>query len=104
MGPVKRLSIFVFLLFFNFIPTAFAVTLSSGLEGTHSGNRPWTVLNALARQQTARIQQQRRIGTLSSAQPAASVDVGNVAVIDDDGTIVVQPNPFDLIGRAVRFT
>lgn len=41
---------------------------------------------------------------LLAAEPvAAAFDSGDVAVIEDDGTIIRQPNPFDLAGRSFRF-
>ncbi len=42
---------------------------------------------------------------LSEVAPVsvAQFDVGDVAVIEDDGTLIVQPNPFDLSLKAFRF-
>ncbi len=40
---------------------------------------------------------------LAAEAAAAAFDSGDVAVIEDDGTIIRQPNPFDLSGRSFRF-
>ncbi len=43
---------------------------------------------------------------LPAASPglvAISKDVGDVAVIEDDGSLVAEPSPFDLASRAIRF-
>jgi hypothetical protein len=34
---------------------------------------------------------------------AAASDVGDIAVLQDDGSLIVSPNPFDLSGQGVRF-
>src|SRR5206468_6901554 len=34
---------------------------------------------------------------------AAPPDVGDIAVIPDDGSLIISPNPFDLAGRGLRF-
>jgi len=53
----------------------------------------WTHRAALA---------QRRVRT-ASAVDARTQDVGDVAVLHDGGDLVIQPNPFDLAGRGLRF-
>ena len=39
----------------------------------------------------------------ANARPAASRDIGDIAVVEDDGTLILQPNPFDLGGVGLRF-
>ncbi len=34
---------------------------------------------------------------------AAAADVGDIAVLQDDGRLIIAPNPFDLAGQGVRF-
>ncbi|HWQ35891.1 MAG TPA: IPT/TIG domain-containing protein [Blastocatellia bacterium] len=34
----------------------------------------------------------------------SSTDINDMAVLQDDGRLVIQPNPFDLSGRSVQFT
>ena len=40
---------------------------------------------------------------LAAERASAVFDSGDVAVIEDDGTIITQPNPFDLALRSFRF-
>ncbi len=40
---------------------------------------------------------------LQTPQPSLSADYGDIAVIEDDGTVLTQVNPFDLAGKAIRF-
>ena len=46
----------------------------------------------------------RRSPLALSANSVATGDVGNIAVIEDDGTIASQANPFDLSGTNLRVT
>ena len=46
----------------------------------------------------------RRSPLALRANSVATGDVGNIAVIEDDGTIVSQANPFDLAGTNLRMT
>jgi hypothetical protein len=42
-------------------------------------------------------------GRLETAAAAAAQDVGNIAVLQDDGSLITSPNPFDLRGVGLRF-
>ncbi|HEV8392613.1 MAG TPA: hypothetical protein VGQ37_00005 [Vicinamibacterales bacterium] len=44
-----------------------------------------------------------RLRPLAAAAPGASADVGDVAVIQDEGDIIAPPNGFDLQGTGLRF-
>jgi hypothetical protein len=45
----------------------------------------------------------RALGLRASSLPT-STDMGDLAVIQDDGTIIIQPNPFDLSKKLISFT
>jgi uncharacterized protein (TIGR03437 family) len=49
-------------------------------------------------------QQQRTQSGLESGLEATVTDINDISVIEDDGSIVVQRNLFDLVGRTVTFT
>ncbi|MGH8246868.1 MAG: hypothetical protein ACREUU_10595, partial [Gammaproteobacteria bacterium] len=70
----------------------------------HAAAGEWEVLNSLGRHALLQRQLQGRAGLLGRSSAAAAADVGDVAVIDDDGSILVQANPFDLSNRSVRYT
>jgi hypothetical protein len=44
-----------------------------------------------------------RPAPLAAATPGASADVGEIAVIQDEGDLVAPPNAFDLPGTGLRF-
>jgi hypothetical protein len=74
------------------------------------GTSPERQRDAIARAQyhESRIERLKSLQTsrdLLAPQPyhAVQQDVGDVAVIEDDGTIVVDPNPFDLKSKSFRF-
>ena len=46
----------------------------------------------------------RRPAALSSTIDAATVDQGNIAVLQDDGTVITPPNRLDLANNTVTFT
>ncbi len=46
----------------------------------------------------------RRPAAISSDRPAATVDRGNLVILEDDGTVITQPNPFDLANKSIVFT
>lgn len=48
-------------------------------------------------------QRERDAGRLAIVAAPIVSEVGNVAVIDDDGTLVTGPNPFDQHGRSIVF-
>ncbi|MBI4461018.1 MAG: hypothetical protein HY648_13300 [Acidobacteria bacterium] len=81
-------------------PVPAASRSGSAICGTYS-DRVLTEL-ALHRQF---VQQRLRTGFLPQSLPsaAASVDIGNVAVIPDDGTLVLPINFFDLDRRSLTF-
>ncbi|HET9013378.1 MAG TPA: hypothetical protein VFN38_16255, partial [Gemmatimonadaceae bacterium] len=80
----------------------------SSVDGTRSAkaNQPTrvdprsTLADILARHQEA----QGRARPLATASPVASADVGEIAVIQDEGDLVTPPNSFDLQGTGLRFT
>jgi uncharacterized protein (TIGR03437 family) len=69
-------------------------------------HQEWDALNALGRQARMEMQLRRegRILLFAQTQPAQARDAGNIAIIDDDGTILVPANAFDLPYRSLRFT
>jgi hypothetical protein len=64
------------------------------------GNPRYRVLDALWTHQ----QQAARTSERPSALSVAAADVGDIAVIQDQGDVVLSPNTFDLSGFGVRFT
>lgn len=46
----------------------------------------------------------RRFAAAEAPRPGASADIGDVAVLQDTGGLILPANRFDLIGNAVRFT
>ena len=89
MKRLVRLSAFLL------APLLFA---ASGREAAH---RPERVLAEIALDRYW--QAQSRLTPLSGAQPqAATTDVGSIAVIEDDGTIVTPANAFNLDRKSVR--
>jgi hypothetical protein len=63
-------------------------------------NPQWGVLNALWVHAVAR----DRGPKLAAATERDSADVGQIAVIQDVGDVIVSPNPFDLSGANLKFT
>ena len=59
-----------------------------------------TLADILASHQEA----QGRVRPLANASPVASADVGDIAVIQDEGDLVTPANTFDLQGLGLRFT
>ena len=102
---VTRSGLVLFLLFVGG-PLAFTTTGSGDPQGGghRCGTTDWGVLNALGREALRQLQLRREghLRTLARQQ-AAFTDVGNIAVINDDGTLLVQANVFDLANRSVRF-
>ncbi len=43
-----------------------------------------------------------RVGARDT-RAAAAADVGDIAVLQDNGSLIISPNPFDLAGQGVRF-
>jgi len=76
-----------------------------GARGHVCNTTEWGALNALGLQQQMELERKREARLLAQPQPLiAAADVGEIAVIPDDGTLVVRPNTFDLARRSVRFT
>jgi hypothetical protein len=65
------------------------------------GNSRWRVLDALW---THRAGAARRAARLSVVEGRNAVDVGEIAVIPDEGDIVLPPNTYDLQNVGLRFT
>ncbi len=88
-------------------PAAFTANGSdaAGERGYRCGTSDWGVLNSLGREALRKLQLRRQghFQTLARQQ-TASADVGDIAVLDDDGTLLVQANSFDLANRSMRFT
>ena len=58
-------------------------------------HQAWMQTAAFRRVQTAALNAPR--------QPAANRDVGDIAILEDNGDIIARPNGFDLIGKTLRF-
>jgi hypothetical protein len=67
------------------------------------GSTRWRVLDDLwiNRQAEARVAPDRRA---VSEPPVNQVDVGEIAVVQDEGDLIVAPNPWDLRSTGLRFT
>ena len=62
----------------------------------------WRVLDALWTHQAARV---RRPSISPIGPPAASsTDIGDIAVLQDQGDLILPANPYDLKGAGIRFT
>ena len=99
---LQRFSL-LFILAISVAPDASAASAGGDMVcGTYPG-RVLTEL-ALHRQYS---NQRRSLGFQPQASalagPAASVDEGHIAVLTDDGTLVTQPNSFDLDQRSLTF-
>jgi hypothetical protein len=68
------------------------------------GDARYNVLDALA------LHRARTVGSAASLQPPAAgpsrdnVDIGEIAVVPDEGDLIAAPNSFDLRGVGVRFS
>jgi hypothetical protein len=89
-----------------------AVSLDERLESDRAAGRTkirgfdgspqWRVLEALWIHRQAR---DRRSGVTRTGSPAVTtVDVGDIAVLRDEGELVLPPNAFDVKGVGLRFT
>ncbi len=82
-------------------PLAAVVGARTKIRG-FDGSPRWRVLDALW---INRQQRQRRPGVTGIGPPAAtSVDVGDIAVIRDEGDLFLAANTFDLASAGLRFT
>lgn len=70
------------------------------------GGSRYSVLNALALHKSRRRGSQGEAAgsPLPRGAGADAVDVGEIAVVQDDGDLIAPPNTFDLRGAGVRFT
>ena len=70
------------------------------------GNSRWRVLDALwtHREAEARGGPRSLSGTESRLGRANAADVGDIAVVQDQGDIVAAANPYDLVNLGLRFT
>ncbi len=104
--PFRRFTHLVFVSLLLLGPATAATRSVRGEDQGHRcGTTAWGVLNALGHQAQLELQLRREARLLATGpQPAAAADVGDIAVINDDGTLVVQANAFDLANRSVRFT
>lgn len=79
--------------------TEAASTSEQETDGTYRGR----VLTELALHRQF-VQQRVRSGFVPQALPSApAMDVGEVAVLPDDGTLIIPPNSFDLDRRTLTF-
>ncbi len=72
------------------------------------GTSPLRERDALARAHyhESRTRLMERLGRRPLSQPeaaSATADLGDIAVIEDDGTVITEINRFDLAGKSVRF-
>ena len=90
------------LLFFRTVPEAPAASPNSDEA---SGSYPGRVLGEIALHRQS-VLQRVRLGYQTQAQSASSlaaVDIGNIAVLPDDGTLVTTANSFDLDQKNLLF-
>ena len=78
----------------------------AGADVLHDGNPRWRVLDDLW---IHRAEQARRAGRAPAprqglAAGVAAADVGDVAVLQDEGDLFLPPNTFDLARHGLRFT
>ncbi len=94
------------------VVSAPAVFAESNHSDVQAVNSPWhhpdgTGPYRKSQEWLRHVRNQARLGTQGTSAPSASMDVGNVAVIVDNGRILIPPrpaNPFDLtIPSGLRF-
>jgi hypothetical protein len=68
------------------------------------GNSRWRVLDALWTHRAGQSGAARTLGRRSAAGGRSAADVGEIAVIPDEGDIVLPPNTYDLLNLGLRFT
>jgi len=101
-GPLVAL-LFLFAPYFSYASS----TRAAASKSTHSfcGTYPGRVRDDLRRFKELRlINQARRSQAALSRVSEASQDINDIAVIEDDGTMISEANNFDLAGKALRFT
>ncbi|MFN7979101.1 MAG: hypothetical protein U0P30_13275 [Vicinamibacterales bacterium] len=91
--------------FADVAPTRNTTAAADRKRAEQRGRTKGDVRDALWRHRAPRPEGDRRAEPLDANEPrpAATVDVGDVAVIEDDGTIFLAANPFDLAGTGLRF-
>jgi hypothetical protein len=68
------------------------------------GNSRWRVLDALWTHRAGERAAARALGRRSTLGGRSAADVGEIAVIPDEGDIVLPPNTYDLMNLGLRFT
>jgi hypothetical protein len=73
--------------------------------GQTSGTYRGRILTELFRhrQHQLRLSDPQRAALSAEGAKALRQDIGNIAILEDTGGVVIQPNPFDLVERSVRF-
>jgi hypothetical protein len=77
-----------------------AASRARKLEGFHDAAGRYAVLDHLWKHRAA----SRRRGVTAPSIAATVEDVGQIAVVQDQGDVLLRPNPFDLGGSGLRFT
>lgn len=88
-------------------PVRFEADPARALKSTiRDGNSRWRVLDALWTHQEAEDRRSRAglTGNAPTATGRNAVDVGEIAVVPDEGDIVLPPNTYDLLNVGLRFT
>lgn len=102
--PIRRIlcySLLLLALLFPWpIPESQAASPSSDqLSGTYRGR----VLGEILRHRQAVLHRTRSGYQPQAVVPSAAVDVGNIAVLSDDGTLITNANSFDLDQQSLLF-
>ena len=85
------------------LTVAAAGKMDAASADTDSGSYRGRVLTELGIHHQAALQRLRRGIRPLSATSAVQIDIGNIAVMPDDGTLITQANAFDLDGRTLIF-
>lgn len=67
------------------------------------GNARYNVLNALALHRARELRGELRRAPRALGAPSNSIDIGEIAVLQDEGDLIAPSNQFDLHGVGVRF-
>src|SRR6185503_17081320 len=68
-----------------------------------SGSYPGRVVGEIMLHRQSALRLARSGFQTQTVSPSASVDIGNIAVLPDDGTLVTQANTFDLQQKSLLF-
>ena len=71
--------------------------------GFIDGSTRWNVFDDLWLHRQAEAREPRQRGS-GFAPPGSAIDVGAIAVLQDEGDLIIAPNPWDLRNTGVRFT